>query len=99
MTTIDDYAAQTRLPKGLFQDYLEENRGKINNTDVPINKFRDAMTESLEKQLQETNETLSQADCKIVDITFSFNNTTLFDQLEKRANALKKGNFSDLVEI
>lgn len=79
MTTIDDYAAQTRLPNGLFQDYLEDIRGEINFNDVPINKFRDAMTLSLEKQLQECDETLSQADCKIVDITFSFNNTTLFD--------------------
>ena len=58
MTTIDDYTAQTRLPKGLFQDYMEENRGEINNNDVPINKFRDAVTESLEKQLQECDETL-----------------------------------------
>ena len=49
MTTIDDYSAQTRLPNGLFQDYLEEIRGEINNNDVPINKFRDAMTLSLEK--------------------------------------------------
>ena len=66
---------------------------------MPINEFRDAMTKSLEKQLQEHDETLSEQDCKIVDITFSFNNTTLFEKLEARAKALKAGNFSDLVQI
>jgi hypothetical protein len=43
LVTIDDYATQTRLPKGLYQEYLNNRRGELTDDHIPINEFTAAM--------------------------------------------------------
>ena len=49
MTTIDDYVAETRLPQGLYQEYLQSRQDDLTEDDVPINEFSAAIKASLEK--------------------------------------------------
>ena len=84
--TVDDYTAQTRLPTGLYPDFLR-SQTDLTSEDVPIQRFTKRMIETIEAQLVSDNLTATQA--KISLVHFGFNNETLLVKLEEMANALK----------
>ena len=40
LVTIDDYTAQTRLPKGLYKEFMDDRRRELTDEDIPIYKFK-----------------------------------------------------------
>ena len=97
IVTIDDYAVQTRLPKGLYAEWLKNKSGSFTDDTVPINEFTKDIGASIKRQIiHEEGSTITEETGRIIDIHFGFNNTKLHKLLEARAAALKSANIQKL---
>ena len=86
LVTIDDYTVQTRLPAGLYEKFIEDQGTHFTDEDIPINKFTEAMSLSIKRQIANAEgSNVTEEDLHIVDIHFGFNNTTIYKLLEKRS--------------
>ena len=49
IVTIDDYAVQTRLPKGLYTEWLKNKSANFTDDTIPINEFTKDIEASIKR--------------------------------------------------
>jgi len=62
LVTIEDYTAQTRLPNGLYKEFMDDRRSELTDEHIPIFEFKTKMAETIKHQLiEDENNQLSEA--------------------------------------
>ena len=47
IVTVDDYTVQTRLPPGLYKEWLKDRKRSFNQKTIPVLEFERAMSEAI----------------------------------------------------
>ena len=96
LVTVSDYAVMGQIPAAMYERY-KMNLQLTGQTGSPIVLFKDALTDSIELQLQQ-KKNIAEEDAQIADLTFSFDNSRMLSLLHLRAAALKSTKFDIAAE-
>ena len=101
LISIEDYSVRGKISKDLYEHVMKKTENKdldvlsddARRNYVPIRRFKDYLTENIQKNLQERDHTLSKKDTQVADIVFAFDNSVMLRLLKKRYEYLCKAKF------
>ena len=96
LVTINDYTIEAKIEPEMWHKFRRETNWTVEQDEVL--PFEDELGDEIQNQImKKTGKT--EEDVSIADVVFSFNNSTLLQMLEKRAQALKFLDFERSTEI
>ena len=96
LVTINDYTIEAKIKPEMWHKFRRETNWTVEQDEVL--PFEDELGDEIQNQImKKTGKT--EEDVSIADVVFSFNNSTLLQMLEKRAQALKFLDFERSTEI
>ena len=101
LISIEDYSVRGKISKDLYEHVMKKTENKdldmlsddARRNYVPIRRFKEYLTEKIQKNLQERDHTLSKKDTQVADIVFAFDNSVMLRLLKKRYEYLCKAKF------